>query len=221
MSTPQNRPPGATVPAGQPENPEVTLVEGPDGQVTLSIAGGQAVQGWERSLMCESADILCTYGSQFLEVGLGLGLSALRIAQHPNTRRHLVIEKYEAVIDLFHKLHPCTPSALRVVHADFFEFVPRLEPASFDGVFFDPSLPMSLWNDERLWEEVVPRILSILRPGGVLIPFFSTTPVLRKQFVRTFNRVIVERRSFTAYPGTLYTHGISGDAYIQCFVKDG
>lgn len=171
--------------------------------------------------MYESADILCSYGSQFLKVGLGLGMSALRISQHPNTRRHLVIEKYQAVIDLFHKRHLSPPPVLEIVHADFFEFIPQLGPASFDGVFFDPTLPASLWNDEGLWEEVVPRILSILRPGGVLIPFFSTTPVLRKQFVRTFNRVIVERRSFTAYPGTLYTHGPSGDAYIQCFVKDG
>ena len=141
MSPPQDRPPGATVPAGQPENPEVRLLEGPGGQVTLYIAGGQAVQGWERTLLCESADILCTYGSRFLEVGLGLGLSALRIAQHPNTRRHLVIEKYQAVIDLFRKLHPFTPSALEIVHADFFEFISHLDPASFDGVFFDPTLP--------------------------------------------------------------------------------
>ena len=51
--------------------------------------------------MFASADLLCQHGSEFLEVGLGLGLSALRIAFNPRTRRHRVIEKYREVIDLF------------------------------------------------------------------------------------------------------------------------
>ena len=55
----------------QPENPEIQLVETTSGEVTLAIDGGQAMQAWERELMHETADILCTYGSVFLEVGLG------------------------------------------------------------------------------------------------------------------------------------------------------
>ena len=91
--------------AGQPENPRIELV-GTNGEVSLLIDGEQAMQAWERELMNESADILCTNGSEFLEVGLGLGISALRIAHNPRTRRHVVIEKYPAVIDLFHARHP-------------------------------------------------------------------------------------------------------------------
>ena len=77
----------------QPENPAIELIEDTSGETTLYIDGGQAMQGWERDLMWRSADLLCTYGSSFLEVGLGLGLSALRIASHPSTRRHVVVEK--------------------------------------------------------------------------------------------------------------------------------
>src|SRR5947209_15065982 len=98
------------------EDPEIQLVERDNSEVTLYVAGEQAMQAWERDLMWKSADILCQYGSEFLEVGLGLGLSALRIANHPNTHKHIVVEKYQKVIDLFKSLHPSLPTNLKIVH---------------------------------------------------------------------------------------------------------
>ena len=204
----------------QPEDPQIELVEGAGGQVTLFINGEQAMQGWERDLMWESADILCTYGSQFLEVGLGLGFSSLRIAANPATRRHVVIEKYQRVIDLFRERHPSPPPALEIVQADFFEHVHTLEPASLDGIFFDPWLGSTpLPNADALWGEVVPLMVRALRPGGAVVPFFTMQPTLRPQFAPHFDRVIVERRAFTAYPDTGYAPAVSGHAFIQCFVK--
>jgi hypothetical protein len=97
----------------QPEDPDIRLIETPD-EVTLLIDDEQAMQGWERELMYESADLLCGYGSRFLEVGLGLGLSALRIAENPATRHHVVLEKYQRVIDLFHERHPVLPPTLEI-----------------------------------------------------------------------------------------------------------
>src|SRR5437868_2669548 len=105
----------------QPESPDIQLVEDANGEVTLLIDGGQAMQAWERDLMRESADMLCTYCSEFLEVGLGLGISALQIAANPGTRSHVVIEKYEHVIDLFRRQYPSLPSNLQIVCADFFD----------------------------------------------------------------------------------------------------
>lgn len=67
--------------------------------------------------MWEMADMLCEYGSEFLEVGLGLGISALRIAGNQRTRRHVVVEKHEQVIDLFRDRHPALPDSLDIVHA--------------------------------------------------------------------------------------------------------
>jgi hypothetical protein len=58
-----------------------------------------------------------------------------------------------------------------------------------------------------------------LRVGGVCMPCFSTKPTLRWQYVRFFDRVIVERRSYSAYPSTEYTPGVTGDAFIQCFIR--
>lgn len=66
-------------PIGQPGNPEIVLADH-NGEITLYIDGNQAMQAWEHDLMVESADLLCQYGCEFLEVGLGLGISALRIA---------------------------------------------------------------------------------------------------------------------------------------------
>src|SRR4051812_2591121 len=92
-------------PVGQPENPEIVVAER-NGEVTLFIDGHQAMQAWERDLMVKPADLLREYGNEFLEVGLGLGISALRIAQHPNAATHRVWEKYQTVIGLFLDSHP-------------------------------------------------------------------------------------------------------------------
>lgn len=203
----------------QRENPEIKLVESNE-EVTLYIDDGQAMQGWESALMWESADILCGYGSEFLEVGLGLGISALRIAANPATRHHTVIEKFPRVIELFRERNPSPPPTLEIVHADFFEYIQRMEPESLDGIFFDPYLvPVSLWDDEALWMEVMPAVTRTLRRGGVFIPCFSTRPVLRWQFVHHFDRVVVERRSYASYETTDYVKKDTGDAYIQCFVR--
>ena len=89
---------------------------------------------------------------------------------------------------------------------------------SFDGIFFDPALPPSVWDDPGVWDAFVPTLVRALRTGGAFIPFFTTSPELRWQFVRFFDRVIVERRPFSTYPSTHYTTATSGDAYIQCFI---
>jgi predicted methyltransferase len=201
------------------EHPRIELVERDDGEVTLLIDGRQAMQAWERDLMWASADLLCGYGSRFLEVGLGLGISALRIAGNPGTCRHTVVEKYREVIDLFLVRHTPLPSSLEIVEADFVSYVGGLEPGRLDGIFFDPFLPAEMNQDEALWREVVPAMVRSLRPGGVLIPFATSRPVLRWQFVPYFDRVIVERRNFSAYATTEYMSRRSGPAYIQCFIK--
>src|SRR6185436_14797776 len=121
-------------------DPQIELVE-QGSEVTLLFDDRQAMQAWERDLMFASADLLCEHGSNFMEVGLGLGLSALRIAENPRVRRHVVVEKYKQVIDLFKDRHPNLPNTLEIVEADFFDYMHGLEPASLDGIFFDPFLP--------------------------------------------------------------------------------
>ncbi len=202
-----------------PQHPDITLSETSSGEVTLSIDSGQAMQGWEKALMEESADLLCQFGTSFVEAGLGLGLSALRIAGQPTTRTHVVVELYREVIDLFVQRRPDRPASLQIVQADFFDYIKSVPPGSLDGIFFDPALPTSTWSDGPFWDAVVPTLVDALRPGGALIPFFSTVPQLRWQYLDYFDRVIVLPRAFTAYADTGYTSATSGRAYIQCFVK--
>ena len=205
----------------QPENPKIELVER-NGETTLYIDGQQAMQAWERGLMWESADIVCTFGSRFLEIGLGLGFSAVRIASAPTTRRHTVVEKYQRVIDLFRAQHPNAPAALEIVCADFFAFICTLTPSSLDGIFFDPYFGSTIgWDDQALWDQVVPLLVRSLRPGGALVPYFSTQPILKWPFINFFDRVLVERRPYIAYQNTEYTSSPFGSAYIQCFIKAG
>lgn len=199
----------------QSDSPEIELVTEPDGTTTLYIDDGQAMQAWERDLMHRSADILCTHGSEFLEVGLGLGISALRIAAHPSTRRHVVIEKYQQVIDLFHEHNPDPPGTLTIVRADFVDYFASLEPAVTDGIFFDPYLPADVRDDYTFWDAVMPSITRALRPGGVFIPCFATSPHLG--WIDYFTHVSVERRPFVAYASTNYTYVNEGDAYIQWY----
>ncbi len=202
----------------QLDEPEIQLVEAGK-EVTLYIDGEQAMQAWERDLMWRAADILCQFGSQFLEVGLGLGLSSLRIANHPSTCKHVVVEKYQKVIDLFHNKHPVLPANLEIVYADFFEYIGLLESSSVDGIFFDPALPKPMWDDREFWSSLIPKMVRVIRPGGVFIPFFTTEPVIWKRYVSYFERLIIEKHSFTPYSITNYLEDPSGSAFIQCFIK--
>jgi len=199
--------------------PDIRLVETTEGEVTLSIDGHQAMQAWERDLMWAAADQLCTFGSEFLEVGLGLGISALRIASNPTTRRHVVVERYGEVIELFRERHPNPPPALEIVEADVFEHYAAVPPASLDGVFFDPFMPAELESQKALWDEFMPMVIRSLRPGGAFVPFFTTEPVLKWPFFEYFDRVIVTKHAFAAYADTNYTTRPSGTAYLQCFVR--
>lgn len=145
-----------------------------------------------------SADVLCQFGSSFVEAGLGLGLSALHIARHPNTQRHIVVEFYDEVIRLFRERNTSWPSSLQIVRGDFFEYIRSLQPSSWTACSSIRALPEPTRSDEPFWDEMVPVMVRALRPGGALIPFFSTVPVLRWQYVPHFERVIVLPRTFTA-----------------------
>jgi SAM-dependent methyltransferase len=204
--------------APKPEAPDIQLITS-EGETTLLIDGGQAMQAWEHGLMIESANLLCQYGSNFLEAGLGLGLSALHIARHPATRCHVVVEKFARVIELFRAGHPDVPASLTIVQADFFDHLPTVAPGSVDGIFFDPYLPESMNNDVSFWNRVVPQMVRALRVGGVLIPCFTSRPVLRWQFEPFFDRVICERRSFESYATTEYMPLTRGSVFIQCFIR--
>ena len=201
------------------ENPDIELVESTSGELTLSIDGHQAMQAWERDLMWTSADLLCEFGSKFVEAGLGLGISALRIANHRNVRKHVVVERYQRVIDLFQENNPVVPATLQIVHDDLFRYFETVEPATVDGIFFDPFLPAELENQKALWDEFMPIVLRTLRPGGAFIPFFATEPVLKWPFYHYFDNLIVRKHTFTAYGETSYTNGTMGVGYVQCFIK--
>jgi len=204
----------------QAPSPTVRLIEDDDGEVTLYLDDGQAMQAWEAPLMEASADMMCEFGSEFLEAGLGLGISALRVASNARTIRHVVVERHAEVIRLFGERHEHPPATLAIVHGDFFEVIRETQPESVDGIFFDPYLGASdVWQDPELWAAFVPLMLRALRPGGALMPCFTEQPVLRAEFLPFFERVIVERRPFTTYANTTYTTQRTGDGFIQCFVK--
>ncbi|WP_367039121.1 class I SAM-dependent methyltransferase [Streptomyces sp. Je 1-332] len=217
--TPEKKTPEKKSSEKKTPTPDIEIIDH-DGELTLSIGGEQAMQAWERDLMWASADMLCGHGKDFYEVGLGLGLSALRIAEHPVTRSHRVLELFGEVEDLFREQHPKLPETLSIERGDFFQRVFDLETESIDGMFFDPALDMEVWKDAELWRKTMPEVVRALRPGGVFIPFFSTKPELRWQYVEHFRTIRVERHPYTAYDTTEYTYGTSGDAYIQCFYKD-
>lgn len=216
----------------RPPEPTISLVRGPAGEVTLLIDDVQAMQGWERELMVRSADLLCREGTDFLEVGLGLGISAERIASRPGVRRHTVVEKHRTVIALFEEEHPSPPPALDLVQADFLDVVDSLPPGGYDGVFFDPELPREVFEDREFIDVLMKKLVGLLRPGGRFVPMFAiagevpdaatctTSPgEMLERYIRFFDRVEVERHPYTAYADTAYTPNRTGEAYLLCFQR--
>ncbi|MFB7500609.1 class I SAM-dependent methyltransferase [Streptomyces sp. NPDC056161] len=203
----------------QQDDPDIFFTNTAMGQRTLYIDGAQAMQEWEKPLMVRSGELVVRQGSEFLECGLGLGLSALAVAGAQNTTRHTVVERYQPVIDEFRKTHPSLPATLDIVQDDFFDHIERLPDESVDGIMFDPWLPKEIRDDESWWTEVIGQMIRIMRPGAAFVPFFSTTNELWPRFAPRFRTILVEPHPFTAYPTTSYTEGTSGTAYIQCFIK--
>jgi spermidine synthase len=191
----------------------------PTGEQTLYIDAGQAMQAWEEGLMEFSADLLVGYGSRFAEAGLGFGFSALRISARTQVKSHTVVELHKDVIRMFSSRCPSPPSSLSIVNDDFFHWIRRVEAESLDGIFFDPALPRHEWDDAKFWDEQVTWMRRAIRPGGALVPFFSTRPVLRKQFLRHFPEVRCFPQPFRAYPNTSYTYARRGLAIVQCFIR--
>jgi spermidine synthase len=204
----------------QREDAAIELVE-TGAETTLLIDGGQAMQAWETDLMWRSADLLCTFGSTFLEVGLGLGISALRIAGSPTTARHVVVEKYPRVVALFRERNPDPPPTLEIVQADILDYADELPAGGFDGIFFDPYFPPEMLRDEAMWGRLVPALRRAIRPGGALVPFATTKTHLRWQFEPYFDQAILVKRRFRAYDGTTYMTTNEGRAWIQAFVRTG
>lgn len=216
----------------QRDDPDIALVTGSGGELTLLIDDVQAMQAWEHDLMCRAADLLCERGTDFLEAGLGLGISARHIAGRPNVRRHVVVEKYPKVIELFRQENPDPPKELRIVRADFFDFVDSLREDSVDGVFFDPELPKDVFEDRDLLDAFMPKLLRALRPGGRFVPMFAvdggvpdaatctTSPgAMVERYLRFFDRVVLERLPYIAYADTEYTPARTGDAFVLCFQR--
>lgn len=205
----------------QPDKPTIRYVDTEE-ESTLYIDEAQAMQAWEEELMRKSADLLCEFGDTFLEVGLGMGFSALHIANHPGTKSHTVVEKYPEVTELLRKrLGQDFPKNLTVVHADIFDYVETIEPERFDGIFFDPELPSGTLGRPEIADAFMPKLLRGLRRGGAFIPFFTVEPALDDWYLRFFKRIVVVRHPFEAYENTNYTFGVKhGDAFIQAFIKE-
>ena len=205
--------------AGTMTEADIALRTTPNGETTLYINGAQAMQAWEEPLMQHCARLLCEQGgSEFLECGLGLGLSARAIAAHPNTRRHVVVEKYQRVIDLFTE-RAGDLGPLEIVCDDFFEYVERLPDESVDGILFDPYLSKELWEDLEWRRSALEGCRRVLRTGGAFVPYFSTSPKFKEEYAQTFPRMVMETARYEAYPTTAYTFGLSGWAYVQCYFK--
>lgn len=200
-------------------DPPISLEER-DGETTLLINGDQAMQAWEIDLMHAGADAMLEFGDEYLEVGLGLGLSALRIAER--ARQHTVIEVYSQVIDLFNERHPDAPESLKIVQGDFIDVVVDMPDAMFDGIFFDPAFEKGAWEDVAFMQEAGKQMHRLLRPGGSFIPFFSTTLCLWEHWAPLFDRLDIRKMPYRAYPTTSYTvGGVEGTAWIHRYVKAG
>ncbi|MFG2134817.1 class I SAM-dependent methyltransferase [Streptomyces sp. NPDC048751] len=203
----------------QPTAPDIAVKKSESGEKTLYIDGSQAMQQWEAPLMRRSAEILCRGGGEFLECGLGFGLSAVAIAEQPNVKKHTVVEVYDEVIQDFKKSAPDLPDNLDIVRADFFEYIEKIPSGSIDGIMLDPWLPKDMRDDADWWDTLMrEQITRVLAPGGRFMSFFVTEPKIEPRWEPYFDEVLIERHAYDSYATTSYLEGKPvGMAYLQCF----
>ena len=200
-----------------PEDAKIELVE-KEGEVTLYIDGGQAMQAWNAS-SCGVRQTSCVPGALSiwrLDLAWGFRRCESQATITPPThRRGEISTSHRPLLPAISE----PPANLQIVKADIFDFALTLEPESLDGIFFDPYLSKDVPCDmQQLWGDVLPALVRSLRIGGAFVPYFSPKPELR------YHTIIISTESSwndtpTQPTAEQSTPGEAGDAFIQCFVK--
>lgn len=137
---------------------------------TLRIMDHPVMEDWETPYMAKLAEIATSNGGVILELGLGMGISALDIQSNPNVVTHYIVEANLGVVEKglkdFHD--PIAKGRMHIL-SGFWEDVveQQLAPESFDGILFD-TYPLKEQEIHGNHFSFLPVAFKLLRPGGIL-----------------------------------------------------
>lgn len=135
---------------------------------TLRIAGHPVMEDWEKGYMDMLGAIAAGNGGTVLELGYGMGLSAIAIQAH-NVKSHCIIECHPDVVQrCVTDFRPAFDNGNMHLISGFWQDVtPLLASDTFDGILFDTyPLTEEEIHSNHFWffEEA----FRLLKKGGVL-----------------------------------------------------
>lgn len=108
---------------------------------TLTICGHPVMESWEEPYMKLLAEIVSKNKGVILEIGFGMGISAMYIQQH-NPSLHIIIEANESVSKKAQAFSNQQKNTVLVLSGFWEEVTKHLPPESINGILFD-TYPLS------------------------------------------------------------------------------
>ncbi len=106
---------------------------------TLLIKSYQVMQRWEDNYMKSLAAIATSRSGNVLEVGFGMGISALYIQKSSKIHSHTIIECHPAIIAVAKKRFKkeLGSGRMKLLEGFWENITPKLKDKIFDGILFD------------------------------------------------------------------------------------
>jgi guanidinoacetate N-methyltransferase len=149
----------------------------------LIILGEPVMEDWEAPYMKDLARICSSKGGTVLELGYGMGISAMYIQQH-KIKKHIIVEANKMVADAARKFAKKAKHKVIVINDLWENAIKKIPNNSLDGILFD-TYPL---EERELYQNhfnFFPLAYKKLRKGGVFT-YYSDE-------VKKFGRVHLEK----------------------------
>jgi len=133
---------------------------------TLKIEGHPVMEDWEDAYMKELSKVVCSNGGDILELGFGMGISAMYIQNH-KVSSHTIIEANEDVYKKLIYFSFGTSEKIRPIFGFWQDVVKFIPDESFDGILFD-TYPISKSEIHKNHFPFFKEAFRLLKDGGVL-----------------------------------------------------
>ena len=120
--------------------------------------GKSVMMDWETSWMEASAKVICQNGGDILNIGFGMGIIDSFIQSYPIQSHTIIVAHPDVYAKMIEDGWDKKPN-VKIIFSKWQDVIVDLP--KYDGLYFDT------WNDNDVFDTLLPHIKNILKPNGV------------------------------------------------------
>lgn len=148
----------------------------------LIIQGHPVMESWESSYMEELASIASRNGGRVLELGFGMGISALFIQSH-DIETHVIVEANTDVFSALMQFAKESVHPIEAIHGFWQDATHALQDESIDGILFD-TYPLSEDEIHQNHFTFFDEAYRLLKKGGILTYYSDEITDFSEEHIR-------------------------------------